>query len=369
MSATDKIVTYYRIIPIMVNENPSGTPVSDFDYELPQDLIAQHPAKPRESARLLVLSRTAQTVSHQLVSDLPGFFRKGDVLVVNNSRVFKARLPATVMNPGNSYPRGEVFLIRPVGDGMWLTIGRPGRKLKVGTELVIADDFQGTVTAKNPDGTFHVSFGMPADRIIALADRYGHVPVPPYIKSEPPLSAYQTSYAKITGSVAAPTAGFHLTSGIRDRLKRSGVEFHEITLHVGLGTFMPVKTDTIEAHAMHKEWVSVSAETAEAITAAKKEGRRIIAAGTTTVRTLEGVASVNGGRVTAYEGDVNLFITPGFVFSVVDGMLTNFHLPKSTLIVLVSAFAGREKILKAYREAVRKRYRFYSFGDAMLILP
>lgn len=339
-----------------------NTNVSDFNYTLPRTFIAQSPASPRESARLMVLNRQNKTIHHYYVSDLPTFFRRGDVLVVNNTKVFRARLHGTT--DGKSV---ELFLIRPAGDTRWQALGKPGKKMSVGKQIFVAKNFVATVLGKHSDGTLTVDFRLSATETIARANQFGEVPVPPYIKTIPKASDYQTSYAKREGSVAAPTAGFHFTPAILKTLKKKGVEIVAITLHVGLGTFLPIKTETIEEHAIHSEWVDVSKKAAETINRAKEENRRIVAVGTTTVRTLEGVAKLYHGKLRAYEGDVRLFITPGYQFLVVDSMVTNFHLPKSTLIVLVSGFSGREFILKAYKEAIEKNYRFYSFGDAMLI--
>jgi len=324
------------------------TSIHDFDYILPPDRIAQTPAVPRESAKLMVLDRKEKTITHHHVSDLPIFFRKGDALVVNNTKVFRARLKS-----GNK----ELFLLRPVGTKLWQAIGR---NISKDMRIPFADDFVAHVHEKFPDGILHVSFNQ--KNVIDFANTYGEVPTPPYIKTIPKDDEYQTSYAKYVGSVAAPTAGFHFTPAIRESLKNKGVTILEITLHVGLGTFLPIKSETLEEHPIHSEWVDVSAEVSKLIMKAKKEKRRIIAVGTTTVRTLEGTGAK------PYQGDVNLFIQPGYKFSVVDNLITNFHLPKSTLLVLVSAFAGREFILNAYKEAVEMGYRFYSFGDAMLIV-
>lgn len=337
---------------------------ADFDYTLPVDRIAQTPAVPRESAKLMVVNRKEGSLDHKHISDFPDFLRAGDVLVVNNTKVFHARLRGTIPT-GNAV---EIFLVRPMANAMWQAIGKPGKKLTIGTRVTIAPDFTAIIREKHPDGTLLISFELPEDDVINYANRFGEVPVPPYIHTIPNDSDYQTVYAKITGSVAAPTAGFHLTTSLLNTIRQKGVTVLEITLHVGLGTFMPIKSDSLGAHAMHSERVEIKPEIAAAINKAKTEGRRIVAVGTTTVRTLEGVAARNNGTLTPYSGDVNLFIQPGFTFNVVDALLTNFHLPKSTLIVLVSAFANRELIMKAYTEAVRRSYRFYSFGDAMFIV-
>lgn len=321
--------------------------IDTFDYELPRNQIAQHPKKPRESAKLMLINRQKRSITHRHISDLPNIIQSGDVVVLNNTKVFHARLRS-----GNK----ELFLIRPVGNGVWQAIGK---KLSPGMHVAFSKNFIADVRQKYSDGTFHVTFNQ--GNIIGFANKYGEVPVPPYIKTIPKDSDYQTSYAKVEGSVAAPTAGFHLTKHIRKQLEKKGVTILEITLHVGLGTFLPVKTATIEKHVMHNEWVEILPDVALKIANAKKEHKRIIAVGTTTVRALEGT------KAQTYQGDVNLFIQPGFKFQIVDAILTNFHLPKSTLLVLVSVFAGREFILSAYKEAIDHNYRFYSFGDAMFI--
>lgn len=338
--------------------------LSDFDYELPPELISQAPAEPRETARLMVLSRAAGTLVHRHVGDLPDLLQPGDLVVVNSSKVFRARLTGVIAGTDDSV---EVFLVRPRENG-WLVLVKPGKKCPPGTRIRFNEDFAGVVSARHADGSATMDFGLQPAAVIAQADRYGSIPIPPYIKRAPRPEEYQTVYAKQVGSVAAPTAGFHLSQAVLHRFAQKHITVAELTLHVGLGTFQPIRTENIADHAMHAEWVELSEASASLITAARQQGRRVIAIGTTTVRALEGIAAAHDGNLTAYTGDVNLFITPGFSFRVVDVLMTNFHLPKSSLIVLVSAFAGREFILRAYREAVRERYRFYSFGDAMLIL-
>ncbi len=312
----------------------------------------------------MVVNRSHTSLHHAHIRDLLTFLRKDDVLVVNNTKVFRARLYGTIS--GYDKPV-ELFLVRPEGDGRWRALGKPGKKLTPGVTLTIAPDFVAHVTKQCKDGTLIVLFAIPDEDVIAKANRFGWVPVPPYIKTIPNDSDYQTAYAKCVGSVAAPTAGFHLTQNLLGALKAKGITILEITLHVGLGTFLPIKSNTIDHHVMHSEWVEVKPEVANEIQHAKANGRRVVAVGTTTVRALEGVAALFDGKLQPYAGDIDLFITPGFDFRVVDAMLTNFHLPKSTLLVLVCAFGGRDRILKAYTEAIRRQYRFYSFGDAMLI--
>jgi S-adenosylmethionine:tRNA ribosyltransferase-isomerase len=311
------------------------------------------------------ISKANNEIHHLHIADLPALLNPNDVLVLNNTKVFKARLFGTLNNPQKS--RVELFLIRPITNTVWQAIGKPWKKLTINSTISVGPGFTATIQSKETNGTLNVLFGKTTQEVMHLADIHGSIPLPPYIKHPTHPESYQTSYAKIVGSVAAPTAGFHITQNLLNTIKRNGVTVCEITLHVGLGTFKPVKTKTIEEHVMHSEWVSVSENTATTINDAKKQKRRIIAIGTTTVRTLEGVASLNKGFLNAYEGNINLFITPGFHFNVVDGLLTNFHLPKSTLLILVSALAGKEKILHAYHEAIKHTYRFFSFGDAMFI--
>ena len=338
---------------------------SDFEYELPEKLIAQRPASPREAAKLMVIDRAKDALAHAKVKDLPGFLRKGDVMVVNVSKVFKARLTGKLDDAKKS--EVELFLVRPEGK-FWRALGRPGRKLEHGSKIAVARGFVATVQWKDADGSLLVDFGMSKDAVIRKADLHGEVPLPPYIKRKPRTPAeYQTAYAKSVGSVAAPTAGFHLTKALMAKLKRKGVTFLEVTLHVGLGTFMPIRSENLAEHKMHAEQVEIPEKTAREILRAKVEGRRVIAVGTTTLRALEGAAQRCGGKICPWHGDVDLFITPGFRFRVADALMTNFHLPKSTLLVLVSAFAGRERMLRAYREAVKRKYRFFSYGDATLI--
>lgn len=373
--------------------------LSDFDYHLPKERIAQHPAHPREKARLMVLPQKSEEIIHDHVGNLPSYFKKGDVVVINNTKVFKARLHATIRTAAETTKTIEVFLVKPLTStkkiSTWQALAKPGKVIKASMTIPIADDFVGTVRDKHSDGTIEVQFPYSEHDVIEKANTYGSVPTPPYIKEIPKPGEYQTVYAKKDGSVAAPTAGFHITKHILTQLKAKGVQIVEITLHVGLGTFLPIKSETIEEHTMHSEWVDLSQAACDTINQAKEEGRRVIAVGTTTVRTLEGVVAMqnaesrfqnstkensyntfdnpqltthNSQQFQPFTGDVNLFITPGFQFNVIDGLLTNFHLPKSTLLLLVSAFAGTERIKSAYQEAVSQEYRFFSFGDAMLIL-
>ncbi len=364
---------------------------ADFDYNLPQELIAQTPMIPRDYSRLMVVDRKKQLIQHQHFYDILNYLQPGDLLVWNNSKVFKARLFGELESINNEEllehkKEIEIFLVREMeNEGVWKVLAKPGRHLREGMRVKFASDFYCEALLKEKDGTILVQFSDNAEIVREKANKYGHIPVPPYVKDEPQeIESYQTVYAKSEGSVAAPTAGFHFTDTLIEKLKDKGVEFAEVTLHVGLGTFLPIKSEKVEDHVMHSEWVELTEENAEKINRAKTEGRRVIAVGTTTVRTLEGVAQLTfpsfkseiplltspkrGGIVCAYKGDLNLFIKPGFKFQVVDAMITNFHLPKSTLLMLVSAFVGdREFMLDCYKKAVEEKYRFYSFGDAMFI--
>ncbi|MBI5728747.1 MAG: tRNA preQ1(34) S-adenosylmethionine ribosyltransferase-isomerase QueA [Candidatus Magasanikbacteria bacterium] len=363
----------------------------DFNYNLPPSLIAQTPASPRDSSRLMVVDRNQQTFQDKHFFEITEYLQAGDLVVWNNSKVFKARLHGQVIlnNPADGIdekfnptgkilntPEVEIFLVRPMENkGVWKALAKPGRKLRLGMKVQFASDFVGEVLLKDADGTILMQFGEDDLAVRAKANKYGEVPTPPYVKSSKfkvqslKLSErYQTVYAKYEGSVAAPTAGFHFTPELIGKLQKKGVQFAEVTLHVGLGTFLPVKTDTIEDHHMHSEWVELTAKNADLINQAQAEGRRVVAVGTTTVRTLEGVAKLSGGNLKPYSGDIDIFIVPGFAFQVVDVLITNFHLPESTLLMLVVAFIGDRKFtLACYEHAIRERYRFYSFGDAMFI--
>lgn len=321
----------------------------------------------------MIVGRTTGACEHKQFYQILDELHAGDVLVMNDTKVFRARLKARVGNH-----TVELFLLRP-RDGVWEVLVKPGRHVHVGDTIQLGN-VQGQVLSKTD--VVSVQFDLSDQSLIDYANAHGEIPVPPYVHEAPAhLDQYQTVYAKETGSVAAPTAGFHFTQELLSKIHEKGIEIHFVTLHVGLGTFRPMKTETIEEHQMHAEFVSITPETAQAINQAKHDGRRVIAVGTTTVRTLEGVARQNVTKFltcekklrlpllpsAGFSGDVNLFITPGFEFKIVNALITNFHLPKSTLLVLVSAFAGRERILAAYKEAIRERYRFFSFGDAMMM--
>ena len=334
--------------------------LSLFDYNLPSELIAQKPMRPRDKSGLFVLDRKTGKTEHKHFYNLPGFLRKGDVLIMNETKVFKARLHGTVLGK-----KVEIFLVRPEG-GEWVALGKPGKKFLPGTEVSFGK-VKARVLQKGQDGTFRIKFKIGHAAIMALANKIGEIPIPPYIKTVPKkLGDYQTVYAREAGSVAAPTAGLHFTPVLIKKIKKMGVKMVPIVLHVGLGTFAPVRTPDLSKHKMYAEWVEISKTAADEINLAKKEKRRVVVVGTTTVRALEGVAA-KFKHLKPYKGDINLFIKPGFKFKVADALITNFHLPKSTLLVLVSAFAGRKNILDAYNEAVAMRYRFFSFGDAMFI--
>ncbi len=365
---------------------------SDFNYKLDERLIAQESVEPRDRSRLMVVDRKNKRVEHKVFTDIVDYFKKGDVLVWNNSKVFKARLfgklhSGTGRNLLLHEEDAEIFLVRPMeNEGVWKALARPSAFVHPGMQIQFGEDFYCTVIFKDQHGKLLVEFPYSDDDVRKKANKYGQIPIPPYIKDEPEqFESYQTVYAKEEGSVAAPTAGFHFTSRIIEQLREKGVEFAEVTLHVGLGTFLPVKTDDVSEHEMHGEWVELKEEDANKINVAKAEGRRIVAVGTTSVRTLEGVVQFGALRnkdirnkqfpisnfqfLHPYKGDIDLFILPGFEFQIVDVMITNFHLPKSTLLMLVSAFAGDRKwMLSCYDQAVKEQYRFFSFGDAMILL-
>ena len=367
---------------------------ADFDYNLPVKNIAQSPANPRDSSRLMVVNKDKKILEHKYFRDILDYLKPGDLLVWNNSKVFKARLKGELrldQKADNLKDRKstnkiinlkpvEIFLLRPTeNEGIWKVLAKPGKRLRLGMKIIFSNDFSAEVLLKDTDGTVLLDFNDSDLNVRAKANKYGEVPTPPYIKNlnvtqEELNTTYQTVYAKNEGSVAAPTAGFHFTPDLIEKLKQKGVEFAEVTLHVGLGTFQPVKTEKLENHKMHHEWVELTDKNAGLINDAKAEGRRIVAVGTTTVRTLEGLAQLikedkNENRfVKPFQGDINLFIFPGFEFKVVDALITNFHLPKSTLLMLVCAFVqDREFVLRCYEEAVKEDYRFFSFGDAMII--
>lgn len=337
--------------------------LSDFDFNLPEDLIAQTPAEERDRSRLLVLDKRTGVVSHSIFFQIVEYLKPGDVLVLNDTKVFPCRIPAK--KPGGG--KAEIFLLEEKGINQWHALIKGG--VEAGRRVSVAPGVEAEAAGSAGEGIRLVRFhGVPD--IKAMLEELGRMPLPPYIKREPvarDIGRYQTVFASRAGAVAAPTAGLHFTPALLQKLQDRGVETAMITLHVGPGTFQPVRTANITEHRMHPERFSITGEAAGRINRARSEGRRIIAVGTTSVRTLE-TSAQTGGNVRAGEGASELFIYPGYRFRVVDGMVTNFHLPKSTLLMLVAAFAGRENVLTAYRTAIEQRYRFYSYGDAMLIM-
>ncbi len=336
---------------------------SDFDYELPLERIAQTAIEPRDHSRLMVLSRKDGTMEHRYFYEVGDYLRPGDVLVCNDSRVIPARLLGRKVGGG---AKVELLLLRRLEQGLWETLARPGRRLQVGTRVELGEGpiIEAQIMEKKESGAVIVSF--PDEEALAKA---GAIPLPPYIHT--PLTnpaRYQTVYAREKGSVAAPTAGLHFTPELMDRLQTKGVRFVFVTLHIGLDTFRPVQEDDTRDHVIHKEYGELTPEVARELNQARVEGRRVICVGTSAVRTLEYAAQGDEGGIKPFTGWVDLFIWPGHRFKMVDALITNFHLPRSTLLMLVSAFAGRERILQAYREAMGLDYRFYSFGDAMLII-
>jgi S-adenosylmethionine:tRNA ribosyltransferase-isomerase len=342
--------------------------IADFDYLLPSSLIAQEPLPQRDASRLLVLDRRTGGTAHRGFADLPALLAAGDLLVVNRSRVIPARLLGQRARGGQA----EVLLVRDRGDGRWEAMVRPGRHLRPGQRVTVDDDLSVVVESEALDasGLRRVRLLSKRREVEAAIERCGRTPLPPYIRRADRPSdreRYQTVYARERGSVAAPTAGLHFTAALLERLAAAGVARAEVVLHVGPGTFQPVKAARVEDHRVAAEPYEVPAETAAAIERTRARGARVVAVGTTTVRALESAASAEG-RVEAGAGETELMIAPGHRFRVVDALLTNFHLPRSSLLLLVAAFAGRDAVLRAYGEAVRERYRFYSYGDAMLIL-
>ena len=336
---------------------------SEFNYELPEELIAQVPIQKRDESRLMVLNRKEKTIEHKTFKDILDYLKPGDVLVRNNTKVIPARLYGKKDTGANV----EFLLLNRIEGDIWESIVRPGNKLHVGTKVIFGDGLlQAEILDTMPGGTRKVQFSY--DGIFnEILDKIGLMPLPPYIhETLKEKDRYQTVYAKYEGSAAAPTAGLHFTDELLKELSKKGVEIANVTLHVGIGTFRPVKEETVEEHEMHSEHFYIKKEDADIINKAKKEGRRVIAVGTTSCRVLESIASEEG-YVEEQERDTNIFIYPGYKFKCIDGLITNFHLPESTLIMLVSALAGKDYVMSAYNEAVKERYRFFSFGDAMFI--
>ena len=338
--------------------------VSDFDYELPEELIAQDPIEDRSSSRLLMLDRKTGAIEHHIFRDIIDALNPGDCLVINNTRVIPARLLGVKEDTGAAI---EVLLLKRRDNDIWETLVKPGKKMKLGAVVSFGDGtLKGTVVDVVEEGNRLIQFSYEGI-FEEILDQLGQMPLPPYITHRlEDKSRYQTVYAKYDGSAAAPTAGLHFTKELLAAIREKGINIAEVTLHVGLGTFRPVKADVVEEHHMHSEYYSVNPETADLINTTRKNGGRIIAVGTTSCRTLES-ASTPDGVLHAGDGWTEIFIYPGYQVHVVDALITNFHLPKSTLMMLVSALAGRDHIMNAYAEAVKDRYRFFSFGDAMFI--
>ena len=337
--------------------------VTDFDYELPEELIAQTPMEKRDESRLMVLDRKEQTIEHKHFKDVIDYLEPGDVLVRNNTKV----IPARLYGKKETGAKVEFLLLNNMEKDIWECIVRPGNKLHVGAKVIFGDGIlKAEVLDTMPGGTRKVEFHYEGI-FNEILDKIGLMPLPPYIhESLKEKDRYQTVYAKYDGSAAAPTAGLHFTPELLKKIEEKGIDIANVTLHVGIGTFRPVKEDTVEAHQMHSEHFYIKEEDCEKINKAKKSGHRVIAVGTTSCRVLETIADDNG-YVKPTEGDTQIFIYPGYKFRCLDALITNFHLPQSTLVMLVSALAGKDYIMKAYKEAVEQKYRFFSFGDAMLI--
>ena len=336
---------------------------SDFYYDLPEELIAQTPVEPRDSSRLLVFDRKNDSVSHKNFRDIYDLLNKGDLLVINTTKVYPARIFAYTVNGG----KVEILLLKRINLTDWEVLVKPGKKCREGVVLTINEELSVEIVSRTEEGGRIVRFifdGVFED----ILSRVGEMPLPPYIREKlKDQSRYQTVYCKKEGSAAAPTAGLHFTKELIEKLKNKGVEFAEVNLNVGLGTFRPVKSEDLSGHKMHTEYFEIDEKNAEIINRAKIEGRRVIAVGTTSVRTLESAANEDG-TVKAMSGDTNIFIYPPYKFKVVDSLITNFHLPESTLIMLVSALSTRERILEIYKIAVQEKYRFFSFGDSTFII-
>ena len=338
---------------------------SDFYYDLPEELIAQDPLEDRTASRLLVLNRETGAVEHKIFSDVIDYLNEGDCLVINNTRVIPARLIGEKEGTGGKV---EVLLLKRRANDVWETLVKPGKKLKPGAKITFGDGrLRAEVLEVVEEGNRLVKFHYEGI-FEEILDSLGEMPLPPYITHKlEDKEMYQTVYAKFDGSAAAPTAGLHFTKELLNKIEEKGIKISSITLHVGLGTFRPVKVDDVNNHHMHTEWYEVNAEAAEIINETKRNGGRVICVGTTSCRTIESVADDNG-YMKAKTGETDIFIYPGYKFKVMDGLITNFHLPESTLVMLVSAFAGKENVLSAYETAVKEKYRFFSFGDAMILI-
>ena len=338
---------------------------SDFFYDLPEELIAQDPLEDRTASRLLVLNRETGAVEHKIFSDVIDYLTEGDCLVINNTRVIPARLIGEKEGTGGKV---EALLLKSRANDVWETLVQPGKKLKPGAKITFGDGrLRAEVLEVVEEGNRLVKFHYEGI-FEEILDSLGEMPLPPYITHKlEDKEMYQTVYAKFDGSAAAPTAGLHFTKELLNKIEEKGIKIASITLHVGLGTFRPVKVDDVNNHHMHTEWYEVNAEAADIINETKRNGGRVICVGTTSCRTIESVADENG-YMKAKTGETDIFIYPGYKFKVMDGLITNFHLPESTLVMLVSAFAGKENVLAAYETAVKERYRFFSFGDAMILI-
>ena len=339
--------------------------VNDFDYNLPEELIAQTPLERRDSSKLLVMDKVSGGINHEIFSNITSYLKKGDVLVLNDTKVIPARLIGIKEETGAVI---ELLLLKDLGSDTWECLSKPAKRLKVGTIVSFGDGIlKAEVVEKREEGITLVKL-LYKGILMEILDSLGTMPHPPYIHEKlEDQGRYQTVYAKYSGSAAAPTAGLHFTKELLREIEDMGVIVTYVTLHVGLGTFRPVEVDNILEHKMHTEYYIMSEETANILNKAKDEGRRIIAVGTTSTRTIETIASNNNGRFVACSGDTNIFIYPGYEFKGIDCLITNFHLPKSTLVMLVSALSSRENILNAYQEAINNKYRFFSFGDSMFI--
>lgn len=347
-----------------MTNNPTHWRASDFDYFLPQELIASAPVSPRDSARLLHVQKDGLKDNH--VHDLPELLRAGDLLVINDTKVIPARLFGK-----RGEVNVEVFLNRKIRLGTWSALARPGKRLRVGDTIKFAPNFFAEVMEKNEGGEIIVRFPIGDEEFMPLLMRHGHTPLPPYIKrpsgdTDEDKTRYQTIYAEREGAVAAPTAGLHFTQFLFEKLAAKGIEWEKVTLHVGAGTFLPIKAENLSEHKMHAEWGEITESTANRINEAKKMGRRIVSVGTTPMRLLE-TAVDDHGMLKRFAGETSIFIYPGHRFKAVDALITNFHLPKSSLFILVSAFAGVKRMRNAYEHAIAQRYRFYSYGDASLL--
>ena len=336
---------------------------SDFDYNLPEELIAQTPIKDRDKSRLLIMDRVTGEIEHKTFTDIIDYLNPGDVLVLNNTKVLPARL---IGNKEDTDAVIEVLMLKDLGDDTWECLSKPARRVKVGTIVRFSDELKAKCTFIGEDGIRHFKF-IYDGIFLEILDRLGEMPLPPYIHEKlKDKDRYQTVYAKELGSAAAPTAGLHFTKDLLNKIKEKGILIEEITLHVGLGTFRPVEVEDVNNHKMHSEFYTMSKETADILNKAKNEHRRIVSVGTTTTRTLETIMNLYG-EFKETSGWTDIFIYPGYEFKAIDALITNFHLPKSTLVMLVSAFSSKENILNAYNEAVKEKYRFFSFGDAMFI--